>query len=130
ARVGRRQLRPRDAEEEPAMSAHASTANGFNAAEVVRDIAGKIPGRRSRNVQVLFGVLALVGVASFLYLLLGGNPVRAWGAYLVDAVYFTGIAAGGAVVASSIRLANGRWAHGALRLSESLGSFLPFAIGL
>ncbi len=112
------------------MSAHPPLAGGFNAAETIKDIAGKITGRPSRNAQLLFGLLVLVGVASFAGLMLTGNPVRAWGAYLVNAVYWTGIAAGGATLASAIRLANGRWGHGAVRLAESLGSFLPLAMAL
>ncbi len=111
------------------MSPHAAAGDSGGTTEVLRDLADRISGRPSPGARALFAVLVAVGVVTFLVVLLD-DPVRAWGAYLVNTFYWTGIGAAGVLLASAIRLANGRWAHGVQRIAESLVSFLPVSIGL
>jgi hypothetical protein len=44
-------------------------------------------------------------------------------------IIFIGIAEAGVVLASAIRLSNGRWGGPIMRIGESLSSYLPFGIG-
>ncbi|MBI5709155.1 MAG: hypothetical protein HZC42_02480 [Candidatus Eisenbacteria bacterium] len=94
---------------------------------VLKDIASRIPGRRDPRVSMIWLALIAVGLVAFVALL-ATQPLRAWGAYGVNMIYFLGISLGAAVLASAIRLANGRWAGPVLRIAESLSAFLPYGI--
>jgi hypothetical protein len=112
------------------MSAHGPVAaGGMNGPEMVQDLAAKIPGRPSPRTLLFFTVLVLIGVVAFVATVIS-SPLRAWGAFLVNTVFWTGVGASGVVLASAIRLSNGRWASGASRVAESLASFLPVALVL
>jgi Ni/Fe-hydrogenase subunit HybB-like protein len=95
---------------------------------VLRDIAARIPGRPDPRKRQAFLALVVLGVLAFAYLLVT-NPLRAWGSWAVNTLYFLGIAEGGVVLAAAIRLANGRWGGPIMRLGESFSSYLPFGIG-
>ena len=95
---------------------------------VLKDIAGKIPGTPSAQKRQLWIVLRVIGLAAFGYLLVT-NPLRAWGSWAINTLYFLGIAMGGVTLAAAIRLANGRWGGPIMRIGESLSSYLPFGIG-
>jgi len=95
---------------------------------VLRDIAARIPGRPDPKKRQVFLALIVLGVLAFAYLLVT-NPLRAWGSWTINTLYFLGIAEGGVVLAAAIRLANGRWGGPIMRLGESFSSYLPFGIG-
>jgi len=95
---------------------------------VLRDIAERIPGRPDPKKRQVFLALIVLGVLAFAYLLVT-NPLRAWGSWTINTLYFLGIAEGGVVLAAAIRLANGRWGGPIMRLGESFSSYLPFGIG-
>ena len=94
---------------------------------VLRDIASRIPGAPDPRKRTIFMVLMVVGVAAFGYLL-ATNPLRAWGSYTINTLYFLGIAEAGVVLAAAIRLSNGRWGGPIMRIGESLSAYLPFGI--
>jgi Ni/Fe-hydrogenase subunit HybB-like protein len=95
---------------------------------ILRDIANRLPGTRDPKKRNIFIVLMVLGVAAFAYLVIT-NPLRAWGAWAINTMYFLGIAQGGVVLAAAIRLCNGRWGGPIMRIGESLASYLPFGIG-
>ncbi len=95
--------------------------------EVLKDIAGRIPGRPNPRFRALWLVLLLAGVVSFA-LLLVREPARAWGAYGACLVFFLGLPLGAAALASAIRLSNGRWGGPVTRIAEALTAFLPWGI--
>src|SRR5690349_2708940 len=95
---------------------------------VLRDIAGRLPGTPDPRKRQIFMVLIVVGLAAFGFLL-ATNPLRAWGAWAINTLYFLGIAQGGVVLAAAIRLSNGRWGGPIMRIGESLSAYLPFGIG-
>ena len=97
--------------------------------EILKDIAGKIPGKPNAGRRRLWMAFMAIGVATFVFLLLR-NPQRAWGAYAINTVYWLGIAQGAIVLACAIRLGNGRWAGPVMRVAESLSAFLPYGLGL
>jgi hypothetical protein len=70
--------------------------------------------------------LTAIGVVAFALALLHGDAARAWQAYLVNLLFFLGIAQGGVIVSVAAYLAQGRWAGVAqYRLSEAAVGFLP-----
>ncbi len=94
---------------------------------VLRDIAGRLPGTPDPKKRQVFLALIVVGLAAFGFLL-ATNPLRAWGAWTINTLYFLGIAEAGVVLAAAIRLSNGRWGGPIMRIGESLSSYLPFGI--
>jgi len=81
--------------------------------------------QRGRLIAV---ALAIVGIAAFLIMLFGKDPKSAWQAYLVNLVFFMGIAQGAIVWAAIARTARGhRWGSNIVRYGEALSSFLPVA---
>jgi Ni/Fe-hydrogenase subunit HybB-like protein len=94
---------------------------------VLRDIAGKLPVRPNARKRQIWMLCMAIGLAAFAWLLFT-NPLRAWGAWAINTLYFLGIAEGGVVLAVAIRLANGRWGGPIMRIGESLSAYLPFGI--
>ncbi len=94
---------------------------------VLRDIAGKLPVRPNARKRMLWIACMVVGVAAFAFLVLT-NPLRAWGSWAVNTIYFLGVAQAGVVLACSMRLSNGRWGGPIMRIGESLSAYLPYGI--
>ncbi len=94
---------------------------------VLRDIASKLPVKPSAQKRQIWIALIVVGLAAFGYLFMT-NPLRAWGAWTINTLYFLGIAMGGIALACAIRLANGRWGGPVMRIAESFSAYLPFGI--
>jgi len=96
---------------------------------VLRDIAGKLPVVPNARKRQIWMACFAVGIAAFAYLLFT-EPVRAWGSFAINTLYWLGIAMGGVVLACAMRLANGRWGPPIMRIGESFSAFLPWGIGL
>lgn len=75
----------------------------------------------------LFGLFVGLGIGG---LVLGtfSDPVRAWRAYLVNFLFFTGIGSGGVLFACVLNMASGRWGRNLKRVAEGLGLFLPISL--
>ena len=76
-------------------------------------------------VTPVLGLLALVGVASFLLLALGASSARAWRAYFVNWLFWTGLSQAGVIFAASQILSGARWSHPVRRIAEASAAFLP-----
>ena len=83
------------------------------------------PARISRGWMILFAALALAGAAAFLLGIGGPHPLRAWQAYLVNYVFWTGLSFGAVLFVAVLNLTNARWGRSLKRLAEGLGVFLP-----
>ncbi len=94
---------------------------------VLRDIAGKVPVHVNARMRLIWIVCIVIGVAAFAYLYFT-NPLRAWGSWAINTLYFLGIAEAGVALACAIRLANGRWGGPIMRIGESLSAYLPYGI--
>jgi hypothetical protein len=97
--------------------------------QVLKDIASKLPVRPNARRRQIWMTLVAVGMISFAYLLFT-QPLRAWGSYAVNVIFWLGVAQGGVTLAATIRLTNGKWAGPIQRIGESLSAFLPFGLGL
>ncbi len=83
----------------------------------------ELPWQNLTTVSVL---LVIVGVVAFFAGLREGAQSRVWQAYLVNLLFFLGIAQGGVVVSAAFYLTQARWAGaGHYRLAEAFFGFLP-----
>ncbi|HVP14332.1 MAG TPA: hypothetical protein VMS88_02240 [Terriglobales bacterium] len=101
----------------------------MNDRDLIGEIAGRIPGRPDPRLRAVWIVLFVLGVAAFVYLL-ATEPLRAWGAYGANLVFFLGVSLGAGTLAAAIRLSNGRWAASVVRIAESLTAYLPYGLAL
>lgn len=95
--------------------------------DVLRDIAGKLPVRPNARKRRIWIACFVVGAASLAYLF-ATNPLRAWGAWAINTIYFLGVAQGAIALSASYRLSNGRWGGPVMRIAESFTAYLPVGI--
>jgi hypothetical protein len=96
---------------------------------ILKDIASRIPGKPNPGRRMLWIACMAVGIIAFGFLLVT-QPLRAWGAYGANMIYFMGISLGASVLSAGIRLGNGRWAGPIQRIAESMTSYVPYGIAL
>ena len=78
-----------------------------------------------------YGVVASgVGATVFLWALTTGQAARAWQAYHVNFMFWTGLAQGLVVFAATQKLAKGHWSGLLIRFAESAAAFLVVALVL
>jgi len=83
-----------------------------------------------RLLAAVFFGLVLAGVAAFMLGITGENPQRAWQAYLVNFLFWTGLASGAVLFGAVLNITNARWARPLKRITEAPGAFLPFSFAL
>lgn len=98
--------------------------------DLIREIdgAGRIHGRG--RLTVLFAVFVLLGAAAFGVGIAGDQARRAWQAYLVNFVFWTGLAFGAVLVSATLTMTKARWGRPVKRLAEAPGAFLPVSFVL
>jgi hypothetical protein len=75
---------------------------------------------------VLLAISFLIGAVGFGVGIAGTAPLRAWEAFLVNLLFWTGLAQGGVVMSAALYLSQARWGGAALyRLAEAAVGFLP-----
>jgi hypothetical protein len=74
---------------------------------------------------MIFSFSALAGVVSFVWGITGPAALRAWQAYLVNFVYWTGLSFGAVLFVAVLNMTNAVWGRPLKRLAEALGTFLP-----
>ena len=90
--------------------------------------AGPVRGT-STAAKAVCVVLLVLGVVSFL-VAIGRDPGRAWRAYLVNWLFFTGIGTGGILFVAALNTASGHWGRNLKRVAEGLGLFTPVSLVL
>ena len=78
-------------------------------------------------MTMLWGVLALLGAAAFLT---ASDWPRAWSIYLVNLVFWSGLAVTGPAIAAMMQLTEARWSPSVRRLSLTTIGFLPVSFVL
>jgi hypothetical protein len=74
----------------------------------------------------VLALLVVLGAAAFALTLEDGVPGRAWEAFLVNLLFWLGIAQGGVVVSASLYITQARWGGaGVYRLAEAFAGFVP-----
>jgi len=94
-----------------------------------------IPGATGVSVSMplvaILVVLTLIGVAGFIAGVMTETEPHAWEAFLVNFLFFFGVAQGGVMISGAFYLTQARWGGpGAYRLAESFYFFIPVAIVL
>jgi hypothetical protein len=79
--------------------------------------------RKGAKVAIAIGVLAFV-VGLII------SPQRAWQAYFVNFLFWSGLAQGGVVMAAVYRITNARWGDQFRRIGEGMVLFLPVSLAL
>ena len=75
------------------------------------------------------GLLIAIGLLSFF----GGlatDPVKAWGAFHVNFLYFAALSQGGLVLASALVIVGARWAGPVRHVAEGLAAWVPISFVL
>ncbi|MGH7889460.1 MAG: hypothetical protein ACRENF_02795, partial [Thermodesulfobacteriota bacterium] len=88
----------------------------------------EILSKRPELPKLLLLVLVLLiglGIFTFVSRAIGPDGKEAWQIYLVNFIFWTGVALGGIAFSCALRLTQGRWGRPLLRISEALGSFVP-----
>ncbi len=83
------------------------------------------PAQISRGWIILFAALALAGAGAFLVGVGSPQSLRAWQAYLVNYVFWTGLSFGAVLFVAVLNMTDARWGRSLKRLAEGLGAFLP-----
>ena len=91
------------------------------------DILAKRPLIPSWSIY-LFLIIAVVGFGTFAFNIMGADRESAWEIFLINFLFWTGIAQAGIVFSCILRITNARWARPLLRISEGLGAFLPISL--
>ena len=85
------------------------------------------PRKGLRLWWVLFGLLLLIGMVSFFYGIAGPDRQRTWQVYLINFLFWSGIAFSATVFVAILNITNARWGRPLKRLAEALGAFTPVA---
>lgn len=78
----------------------------------------------------LSGVLFLIGAVSFVVGVSGSQAQRVWQAYLVNFVFWFGLAAGSILFVAVLNMTHARWGRALKRLAEAVGAFVPVSFFL
>jgi hypothetical protein len=81
-------------------------------------------------MKIVWWVLALLGAAAFVVGALSGDPRHAWAIYLVNLVFWSGLAVTGPAIAGMMQLTEARWSPSVRRLALTTAGFLPISFVL
>ena len=81
-------------------------------------------------MRAVWGVLALLGAVAFVMGALSGDPRHAWAIYLVNLVFWSGLAVTGPAIAGMMQLTEARWSPAVRRIALTTAGFLPVSFVL
>jgi Ni/Fe-hydrogenase subunit HybB-like protein len=81
-------------------------------------------------MTALWGVLAALGAIAFVVGLSSGDAAGTWSIYLVNLVFWSGLAATGPAIASMMQLTEARWSPSVRRIALTTAGFLPISFVL
>ncbi len=87
-----------------------------------------IPAQSARLARLLWACVGLGVVAFGLGVWI--SPQRTWQAYLVNWLFWSGVALSGMTFAAILHLVNAQWAGPLRRLAEAMAAWLPISLGL
>lgn len=89
------------------------------------EILGRIPERLLRSLVTLLVVLLAAGGIGFATAVSGASALRAWQIFLVNFLFWSGIAQAGVAFSAILHVTNARWGRPLQRMAEATASFLP-----
>jgi Ni/Fe-hydrogenase subunit HybB-like protein len=81
-------------------------------------------------MTIVWAVLAALGAVAFLWGALSGDAAQAWSIYLVNLVFWSGLAVTGPAIAAMMQLTEARWSPSVRRIALTTAGFLPVAFVL
>src|SRR5207247_1250016 len=81
-------------------------------------------------MRAVWGVLVLVGAVAFVMGALSGDPRHAWAIYLVNLVFWSGLAVTGPAIAGMMQITEARWSPSVRRIALTTAGFLPISFVL
>jgi hypothetical protein len=78
----------------------------------------------------LFAILIIIGLAAFIYGIVGDHPEKAWQAYLINFLLWSAIAQGAVLFSAVMHMTRARWSGPLSALSESFAAFFPLSFVL
>jgi Ni/Fe-hydrogenase subunit HybB-like protein len=84
----------------------------------------------SRGLPAVLFILLGIGVIAFVVELSSGGAVRGWSVYLVNLLFWSGIAAAGPAIAGIMELTEAKWGKGVKRIAAMGASFFPVSFVL
>jgi hypothetical protein len=81
-------------------------------------------------MSIFWGVIAAIGGVTFLVDLLTGDPVRAWSIYLVNLLFWSGLAVTGPAIAAMMQITEARWSPSVRRIALTTFGFVPVSFVL
>ena len=88
------------------------------------------PDTPSRPLSLGLWVLAGLGLTAFLIGVAGEHAQRAWQAYLVNWLFWSGLALSGLTFSALLQVTKAEWAGPVRQLAEALAAFLPLSFFL
>ena len=82
----------------------------------------------STKIFASAGGFVMLGTLFFLLGVFGDSPQKTWQIFLVNFLFFTGIAQGMVVFASALQLTNAKWGRPVKRIAELGAYFLPLSL--
>jgi hypothetical protein len=83
-------------------------------------------GRKNPNL-LIFAAMVVIGLISFVYGVNGQHPEKAWQAYLINFLLWSGIAQGAVLFSTVMHMTKARWSGPLSGLSESFAAFFPLS---
>lgn len=83
---------------------------------------------QSRGILIIFLLMAAVGFGGFLFLVTGGQPQRAWQAYLINFLLWSAMAQGGLLFSAVTHISKARWSGPLQGVAESFSAFFPISL--
>jgi Ni/Fe-hydrogenase subunit HybB-like protein len=100
----------------------------MTAATADQDVYRRATNAPAGPLVVGGAVLAVLGLGMFVALLMGDDPARAWRMFLVNFLFFTGVAQGAVIFAATQKITKGKWSGPIVRFAEAAVAFLPISL--
>ncbi len=86
------------------------------------------PKLLSNRKRLILWLMLLVGIWVFIAGVLGSEPLRVWQIFLVNFLFWSGLAQGAVVFAAVYDVVQAKWGASVRRLAQGLGAFLPISL--
>ena len=82
------------------------------------------------SLNWIFFILIIIGLAAFIYGVIGDHPEKAWQAYLINFLLWSAIAQGAVLFSAVMHMTKARWSGPLSALAESFAAFFPLSFVL
>jgi Ni/Fe-hydrogenase subunit HybB-like protein len=95
--------------------------------EIIKEILIKSNKPLPRWLIPVLVILLIVGIVAFVIGASSIDPLRAWQSFLINFLFFSGIAQAGVVFSAILHLTRGKWGAPLRRMAEGMAAFLPIS---